>query len=756
MPKGKSKTIYPPLHNGVKMNSDTGNTKSEVVKVLMIEDDEEDVLILREILSEAGPPGFQLAHADRLSTGLEMLAAEAVGVVLLDLNLPDSYGLDTLREMHNQLPDMPIVVLTGLDDETLGIKAMQEGAQDYLVKGRVGGDLMARSISYAIERQKNTQALQASEERFRDIIEQNADAIVVVDRSGKVRFVNPAAESLFGREAKEFVGELLGFPISAGEEVEISVFRKGGEIATAEMRVTSIEWEDETLYLASLRDISQRKRIERELEETNAFLQNILESSSSISIISTDLEGNILYWNVGAENIFGYKAEEVVGIRKIDMLYEDAEETKKKIEAVRSAILSDKEGTGCEVREVTKDGRKLWINLALTPRLDESGQVMGILGIGEDITDRKEIDRMKSEIISTVSHELRTPLTSILTSLTLVTGGDTGELPEQAERMVDIAHRNSERLLRLINDMLDIEKIESGRTEFHLQPLELTLLVEQAIEANRVYAEQLGVKFALVDGSPGMKVNADSSRLMQVLTNLLTNAAKFSPPNHAVDISVSRHNGAVRVAVTDHGPGIPADFRDRVFEKFSQAQSPGARKKGGSGLGLSIAKAIVERMGGQIGLETQVDVGTTFYFDLPEYHALPVHIMDEGRILVMDDERLVRDVTAEMLSSLGYKVTTSIHGAEAIEVYQKAKESGQPYDAVIVDIVVPDGMGGEETIQKLVEIDPEVKAVVGSGYSNNPIMADFRKYGFSDAIAKPYEIRELSEVLHRVIMGTSE
>lgn len=370
-----------------------------------------------------------------------------------------------------------------------------------------------------------------------------------------------------------------------------------------------------------------------------------------------------------------------------------------------------------------------------------------------------ELHHMKDELISMVNHELRSPLTSIIGSLSMVASGETGELSKDARTMIDIAYRNSERLLRLVNNMLDIEKIESGKMEFHLQSLELMSLVEQAMEANSAYARQLEVELLLKDALPGAKVNGDSDRLMQVLTNLLTNAAKFSPANDAVMISVSRHNGAVRVAVADHGPGIPADFRDRIFQKFSQAQSPGARRKDGSGLGLNISKAIVEAMGGQIGFETEANVGTTFYFDLPEYHGyyeyqvLPDRIMGEGKILVMDDERFIRDITAEMLSSLGYKVTTSMHGADAIEVYQEAKESGQPYDAVIVDIVVPDGMGGEETIQKLVEIDPEVKAVAGSGYSHNPIMADFRKYGFSGAIAKPYEIRELSEVLHRVITG---
>jgi len=234
-----------------------------------------------------------------------------------------------------------------------------------------------------------------------------------------------------------------------------------------------------------------------------------------------------------------------------------------------------------------------------------------------------ELHRIKNELISMVSHELRSPLTSIIGSLSMVASGEAGELPEDARMMIDIAYRNGERLLRLINNIMDIEKIESGRMEFHLQPLELTSLVEQAMEANNPYAQQLEVEFLLKDALPGAEVNADSDRLMQVLTNLLTNAAKFSPPNDVVVISVSRYDEAVRVAITDHGPGIPEGFRDRIFQKFAQAPSPSARRKDGSGLGLSIAKAIINGMGGRMGFETEIDVGTTFYFDLPEYHALP-------------------------------------------------------------------------------------------------------------------------------------
>jgi len=234
-----------------------------------------------------------------------------------------------------------------------------------------------------------------------------------------------------------------------------------------------------------------------------------------------------------------------------------------------------------------------------------------------------ELGRVKDDIFSVVSHELRSPLTSIMGSLGLVAGGDTGEINEQTQRMVDIAYRNSERLLRMINDMLDIRKIESGKMKFNLQPLELKSIAEQAIEANRDYAQQLEVDLALKDVLPGVKVNADSDRLIQIFTNLLSNAIRFSPANGKVEISMSSYDNMIRVDVADHGAGIPEEFRDQVFQKFAQARQSSARRKGGTGLGLSIARAIIEELGGQIGFETETGVGTTFYFDLPQYHGQP-------------------------------------------------------------------------------------------------------------------------------------
>ena len=200
---------------------------------------------------------------------------------------------------------------------------------------------------------------------------------------------------------------------------------------------------------------------------------------------------------------------------------------------------------------------------------------------------------MRDEFISAVSHDLRTPLTSVRGALDLMVGGVTGDLPDEAMALAKIAQGNCERLVRLISDVLDIEKIEAGRMELRLQTIELGTLIEQSVESIRPYGEQLGVDFQVESSAPGARVRLDPDRLVQVMENLLSNAAKFSPYGETVRVTLARRGTQLRVAVTDRGPGIPQEFHSRLFEKFAQIDPPSGRQKGGTGLGLNIARAIV-------------------------------------------------------------------------------------------------------------------------------------------------------------------
>jgi signal transduction histidine kinase len=264
-----------------------------------------------------------------------------------------------------------------------------------------------------------------------------------------------------------------------------------------------------------------------------------------------------------------------------------------------------------------KDGTVIYIHEHAKVLRDKDGKPLYYEGSVEDISDRKRIEQAKSELISLVSHELRVPLTSIVGSLEWMSTTMAEQLPPTARKMVDIAYKSSERMVRLINELLDMDRIESGKIHFLMQPMDLTSLVVQAIESTQPFAQQYGVQI-LMEQVPPIKVVADSDRLMQVLTNLLSNATKFSPLNGTVQVAMSRNNGDVRVSISDRGRGIPQEFQDRIFQKFAQAAGLESRQKGGAGLGLSISKAIMEKMGGQIGFQSQLNAGTTFYFDLPE------------------------------------------------------------------------------------------------------------------------------------------
>jgi signal transduction histidine kinase len=371
-----------------------------VKKVLLVEDNPGDARLLREMFNENGPVDVELACVSLMSEAEKYLTAGNVDIILLDLGLPDAQGLAAIKRARVAAPDVPLIVLTGLDDEVLATQSLQEGAQDYLIKGQNEARGLLRALRYA--------------------------------------------------------------------------------------------------------------------------------------------------------------------------------------------------------------------------------------------TERKRLERLKDEFVSTVSHELRTPLTSIAGSLGLLMGKAAGELSEPAARLLEIAYNNSHRLVRLVNDILDIEKLESGRAEFSFKQVEVRSLVEQTVESIRSYAEDHGVKVR-IEAAPApaiADIRADPDRLAQVFTNLLSNAIKFSPFADEVVVAVEKKSevDAVRITVRDHGAGIPDDFKSRVFERFAQADGTNTRRKGGTGLGLSIAKQIIDRLGGDIGFADAPGGGTIFHVELP--------IWDSRRDLTGDEQIL--------------------------------------------------------------------------------------------------------------------
>jgi signal transduction histidine kinase len=244
----------------------------------------------------------------------------------------------------------------------------------------------------------------------------------------------------------------------------------------------------------------------------------------------------------------------------------------------------------------------------------EPGEALAIV---RDLSERVAVERATIAAIATVAHELRTPLTAIRGALGLLLRGLGGELPSAGRALITIANANAGRVLRLVHDLLDSEKAASGTMVLERTPHDLMPLVDEAIATNQTYGAQFEVRFVLANTLPGVQVHVDGDRLIQVLTNLLANAARFSPPGAAVEVGLAREGDRVRISVRDHGPGIPESFQPRVFQKFAQAPGPGRRARSGTGLGLSISKAIVEELGGEIGFQSIPGCGALFFVDLP-------------------------------------------------------------------------------------------------------------------------------------------
>ncbi|MCK4273468.1 MAG: PAS domain S-box protein, partial [Dehalococcoidales bacterium] len=293
--------------------------EDKTIKVLLIEDNPDDLKLIKRKLDRSVNARFAITPVSKLQDGLEHLARNGTDLVLSDLGLPDSHGLDTVTKILCEAPHIPLVVLSGFDDEAIAIKAVKSGAQDYLVKGQLDGTQIERSLSYAIERarlqrelEQDTQEISNIQANLLKILEKNADAIIVASEDKKILFTNPAAESLLGCKKKDLLNRPFAFPLDGGKTSEIETSHNGQEKTVAEMSVVEINWEGKPAYLASLRNITQRKRAEEKLRESEERLKKYLEGAPD-GVYINDIKGTLLYGNKKAENLTGYKKEELVG-----------------------------------------------------------------------------------------------------------------------------------------------------------------------------------------------------------------------------------------------------------------------------------------------------------------------------------------------------------------------------------------------------------------------------------------------------------
>jgi PAS domain S-box-containing protein len=473
------------------------------------------------------------------------------------------------------------------------------------------------------------------QERVRTIVESVADGIVTFDEKGRIIWVNPAAEDAF----QVAPGELEGTPVESifqgvrwaemapllgvgggdgktviGRRRTLTGLRRDGDTFPLEMIVTDAQLDGERVLIAVGQDVGERERVAAALQESERRFRGIFDHAGVGIAFSAFEDGRprIVDANAAFSKTVGYSPEELRGddfslITHPDDLADMAE--------MGAAVAAGENYIARELRCLHRDGTFVWGSLTVSVLRDDSGQPRFAIGMLEDITRRKEAERVKDEFVSVVGHELRTPLTSIRGSLGLLEGGVMGELPEEASQMLTTAVSNTDRLVRLINDILDIERIDSGRADLELESVPATALVEQSIEVVEAVADEAGIDLRARAGE--VEVAADPDRIVQTLTNLIGNAIKFSERGGVVEVTVDLDRDQAVFSVSDDGRGIPADRLGAIFERFTQVDASDAREKGGTGLGLAIARSIVEHHGGRIWAESKEGVGSTFRFALP-------------------------------------------------------------------------------------------------------------------------------------------
>lgn len=497
-----------------------------------------------------------------------------------------------------------------------------------------------------------------------------------------------------------------------------------------------------------------------ELDVSEKRQRSIVENMVD-GLITIDEKGLIQSFNSAAVKLFGYQASEVIGLNiKILMpepyqsehdgyLHSYHQTDNKKVIGL---------GAGTEVEGLCKDGSIFPLELSIAEMVITGEKIF--TGVVRDITERKEMDRMKNEFISTVSHELRTPLTSIRGSLGLLSGGTVGELPESANEMLKIASNNTERLLLLINDILDIQKIESGKMSFKFERVDLNAFIKQAIVEHAEYGSQHGVTFVLGKTLDDVHVYADKDRLMQVVGNLLSNAAKFSNHGDNVEISVATHHSdRLRISFTDYGAGIPDEFQPELFERFTQSDSSDTRAKGGTGLGLSISKVIIEKHGGLIGFVSKEGIGSTFYIELPELvgevspaesaiNSLPEDT--SACVLIVEDDPDVAALIRRMLAEAGFNSDIAYNAKQARQLLAKRKCY---YRLMTLDILLPD----EDGISFLASLrkDPVTKdlPIVVLSVKANEAKRELKggALDVADWLSKPIDNQRLVDVVTSVV-----
>lgn len=512
-----------------------------------------------------------------------------------------------------------------------------------------------------------------------------------------------------------------------------------------------------------------KHRMERQLKESREWFATTLKSICD-AVIATDREGLITFMNPVAESLTGWEQKEALGRDLKEVFRVIDEKTRIPIENLGVDVL--RQGVVTNPTEhilISRYGREMYIDDSVAPIKDDSGNIMGVVLIFRDATERRRMaeELLKAQRLESVgilacgiAHDFNNLLASILGNISLLKArvnaqDETYRRLREAEKACIEAKRLTQQLLMFSRGGAPVKKLTSIEQVIRES-------VSFALRGSNVRCE-LSIEEGLWD------VEVDESQIAQVITNLVINAQRAMPQGGVVKVSAqnateveadlkptSTEGGRyIKITVEDEGEGIPPGYLSKIFDPFF------ATKHRSSGLGLAMAYSIIKNHDGYIGVESELGSGMKVYIYIPASNKKMEEkggivaeggvLRGSGRVLIVDDEEMIREITGEMLGHMGYEIEYASDGSEAIEVYKRAKEEGRSFDVVIMDLTVLRGIGGEEAIAKLREIDPNIRAIVSGGYSDDRVMSEYKDHGFKGFISKPYSMRDLGAVLYKVI-----
>ncbi|MCX7913477.1 MAG: PAS domain S-box protein, partial [Thermodesulfovibrionales bacterium] len=637
---------------------------------------------------------------------------------------------------------------------------------------------------------KMTDAIRNREEALsfaKFAIDNTSEAVCWLDSEGRLLYTNDSFCNLIGTKREDILNKLIyDLPIDYSKDEFLRTSEKlkqkkysysekflkrlDGSLYPAEIAATLLNYEGQEYIFIFLRDISERKRAEKALFEEKELLSVTLRSIGE-GVISTDIKGKILLMNKMAEKLSGWSLEEAYKSPVYQILKIVDFNSKGYSEDILTYIYNESKEDSFsysgKYKLIDRDKNQKPILFNISPVKDEESKVIGAVLTFKDITDlvRLEEEILKSEKLEAIgilaggiAHDFNNLLTGVLGNIQLAKIHLGTEHP--AYKRIEAAEKAIDRSISLTHQLLTFSK--GGA------PLKKPSSIEQIIKDSAIFSLRgTNIKCEFDFSEDLLPVEVDEGQLSRVISNLVINAVQAMPFGGTININIKnvevrRANNLpikdgqyVLIEIRDQGIGIPEENLGKIFDPFFTT------KEGGSGLGLAVVYSIIKNHGGHIQVSSKVNEGTTFQIYLPSIKVKSQSlkkteeddsfIRGKGKILVMDDEEIIRDLAREILNHLGYECFLCKDGKEAFEIYKEAKEKGDPFDAVIMDLTIPGGMGGKELMSQLLQYDPKVKAIVSSGYSSNPVMALYRDFGFAGVIRKPFRIKEFSEVLHQVL-----